>query len=302
MQGKLQVDFRQELDAATTLDKLEKYVREADAVIALVGQHSGSYPPPAAAEKWAHMLPEGFEQATYTQWEVHFARFHSRPISFYFGHDHGKATFHYESENPPDESDDVSGQKDYALWLSKTLGVDRDYFSSEDQLCRLVLKQSWPIEIMVGSSIEIHPQDMEKLILHFDENIDLFSGHSVAPPDPEFTPPLLKPKNQLNSLSNDYFESSIVEDMPSFETIRDFLSNPRNAEWRKRYANVSKQFRNKYQTHRGDFGAFETIFDDIFNRLRQRGQIAGQDALIYTFLHYMYCSCDLGRRIPRTNP
>ena len=302
MVGKLQVDFRQELDTETTLDKLEKYVREANAVIALVGQRSGAYPPPAAAEKWAHVLPPGIEKATYTQWEVHFARFQKRRVSYYFGFDHGKDAVHYAPETPPAASDDLAGQKDYALWLTRTLGLDRDYFTTEDKLCRLVLKEPWPVEIMAGPAVEIHPEDLEKLILHFDENIDLFNEITATPADPEFAPPLLKQKNELNNLSDDYFETSILEDMPAFKVIQEFLSNPRNSEWRKRYANVSKQFRNKYQTHRGEFDAFETIFDDIFNRLRQRGATAGQDALIYTFLHYMYCTCDLGRRTPGANP
>lgn len=51
--GKVQIDFRQEENTETTLDKLEQYVRTADAVIALIGQRSGSYPPEAAAAKWA---------------------------------------------------------------------------------------------------------------------------------------------------------------------------------------------------------------------------------------------------------
>lgn len=41
MTGKLQVGFRQEPDAETTLDKLKKYIRDADAVVALIGQQSG---------------------------------------------------------------------------------------------------------------------------------------------------------------------------------------------------------------------------------------------------------------------
>jgi hypothetical protein len=141
------------------------------------------------------------------------------------------------------------------------------------------------------------------LILHFDQNIDLFDEPAAAPPEAGFAPFALKAKNEINRLGKDYFQSNIVEDsMPHFEVIRAFLSNPRHAEWRKRYTNVSRQFRNKYQTHRDEFDAFEKIFDDIFERLRQRGQLAGQDALIYTFLHYMYSTCDLGRRPPAEKP
>lgn len=302
--GKLQVDFRQEPDAETTLDKLEQYVREADAVIALIGQRSGAYPPDAAAAKWAHVLPSGVERASYSQWEVHFARHYRRRLSIYFGFDHAKEVAHYTAENPPNpNAEDLAGQEEYALWLTKTLGIDRNYFSGEDNLCRQVLKEAWPIEIMAGPAVTIHPEDLEKLILHFDQNIDLFDDPAATTPGREFSPFALKAKNEINRLGENYFQSNIVEDsMPHFEVIRSFLSNPRHAEWRKRYTNVSLQFRNKYQAHRDEFDAFEKIFDDIFDRLRQRGQLASQDALIYTFLHYMYCTCDLGRRTSETNP
>jgi hypothetical protein len=301
--GKVQVDFRQEEGTETTLDKLEQYVHTADAVIALIGQRSGSYPPEDAAAKWAHVLPAGITKATYTQWEVHFARHYKRRLSIYFGFDHAKATAYFKPEFPPDPAtDDLTGQEVYALWLTKTLGVDRDYFTSEHHLCRLVLKETWPVEIMSGPVVVIHPQDLEKLILFFDSNVDLFAELTSATNDPEFAAPALKAKNEINNLSEEYFQSSVVDDMPQFKVIRAFLINPRNQEWRKRYGNIARQFKNKYQAHRNEFGAFEKIFDDIFDRLQARGALAGQDALIYAFLHYMYCNCDLGRRTPEEKP
>jgi len=301
--GKVQIDFRQEENTETTLDKLAQYVGTADAVIALVGQRSGSYPPEAAAAKWANVLPAGVIKATYTQWEVHFARYYKRRLSIYFGFDQANGTVHFKPESPPDPKiDDLPGQEAYALWLTETLGVDRNYFTSEHHLCRLILKENWPVEIMSGPAMAIHPQDLEKLILFFDTNVDLFEEQPISTNDPEFAAPLLKAKNEINSLSEDYFQSSIIEDMPQFKAIQAFLMNPRNQEWRKRYSNVARQFRNKYQAHRNEFGAFEKIFDDIFDRLQARGALAGQDALIYTFLHYMYCICDLGRRTPEEKP
>jgi hypothetical protein len=297
--GKVQVDFRQEENTETTLDKLEQYVRTADAIIALIGQRSGSFPPEEAAAKWKHILPAGVAKATYTQWEVHFARHYKKRLSIYFGFDHTKRIAHFKPESPPDPAaDDLTVQEEYTLWLTDIQGVDRDYFTSEHHLCRLVLKETWPVEIMSGPAVSIYPQDLEEIILFFDANEDLFVGETSVLNDPEFAAPAWRAKNQINNLSEDYFQSSIVEDMPQFKTIEEFLKNPRNQVWLKRYRNIARQFKNKYQTHRSEFGAFEKIFDDIFDRLQERGVLAGQDALIYTFLHYMYCICDLGRRTP----
>ncbi|MCX6872683.1 MAG: tetratricopeptide repeat-containing protein [Verrucomicrobia bacterium] len=143
--GKIQIDFRQEEGTATTLDKLEKYVREADAVIALVGVQSGSYPPEAAARKWAHLLPDGITRATYTQWEVHFARAYTKRLSPYFGFRERDGTILYPAESAPEPAtDDPAGKNAHVLWLTDTLGLDRQYFTSADSLCRQVLTESWP--------------------------------------------------------------------------------------------------------------------------------------------------------------
>lgn len=148
----------------------------------------------------------------------------------------------------------------------------------------------------MAPGLTIYPEDLEKLIQHFDANLSLFSD-ADAPAEPLFLKPGLPEKNTLNQLSDDYFQSMIVEDsMAHFHAIEAFLMNPRNGEWKKRYANISKQFRNKYQAHRAEFPNFEMIFNDIFDRLKLRDHVSGMDGLVYTFLHYMYCNCDLGRK------
>lgn len=233
MIGKLQVDFRQELDAETTLDKLEKYVREADAVIALIGQRSGSYPPIVAARKWAHVLPAGIERATYTQWEVHFARHHGRSVSFYFGHDHGKATSHYPPEAPPDDSDDLEGQETYALWLTKTLGVDRGYFRTEDKLCRLVLQQPWPIEVISSTGTTLHPAGHDSV-----SQPPLQHGSDNLPAEQELQPPennlifISYAHDRANSKETGEFVRKLHEDLKGIYKLSplvDVVDNPPGA-------------------------------------------------------------------------
>src|SRR4051794_24195010 len=83
LEVKVQEDFRQEKDADTTLRLLEQYIHGCDAVVAIMGGSSGSLPPPAAAVPFRHMLPSGIEEASYTQWEILFARYYGRRLSFY---------------------------------------------------------------------------------------------------------------------------------------------------------------------------------------------------------------------------
>ena len=64
---RVQSDFRQQAAADTTLRKLHDYIRECSAVVCLLGHRSGAMPPTAAAAPFAHMLPPGVTEASYTQ-------------------------------------------------------------------------------------------------------------------------------------------------------------------------------------------------------------------------------------------
>src|SRR5271166_5648182 len=66
---RVQSDFRQEADSDTTLKKLHDYIRGCSAVVCVIGARSGACPPPAAAAQFAHLLPPGITEASYTQWE-----------------------------------------------------------------------------------------------------------------------------------------------------------------------------------------------------------------------------------------
>jgi hypothetical protein len=148
-------------------------------------------------------------------------------------------------------------------------------------------------------SLTIYPEELERLIVFFDQNVDLFQGPTITPSGQPFEFRQWDEKNVINNLSSGYFQDFIVADsMSHFEAIENFLKNVRNREWQKRYENVAAQFRQKYYVHRDSFPRFEQVFDDIFNRLRIRGQLPGNDRLIYVFLHFMYCTCDLGQRGP----
>ena len=80
---RVQEDFRQEPNADTTLSKLHDYVEKCDAVVAIMGGRSGSFPPTHATAAYQAMLPETFDHASMTQWEVIFARHYRKRLSIY---------------------------------------------------------------------------------------------------------------------------------------------------------------------------------------------------------------------------
>ncbi len=137
LEVKVQRSFRQENDAATTLEKLHNYIRDCDAVICIVGRYSGSYPPDEADFLPKQMLPEELDCAGYTQWEFHFARHYKKRLYIYF------ADGDWQPDKPPGAADDPAHQQAFVQHIKK-LNLDRTHFNSTHQLCAEVFKVDWP--------------------------------------------------------------------------------------------------------------------------------------------------------------
>ena len=139
LEVKVQEDFRQEAGAdATTLRKLHDYVKDCDRVVAIMGDRSGSFPPPDAAAPFKDMLPDGFERASLTQWEVHFARAFGKRMSIYVASNN----FTPARAAAPNADDEL--QKRLRDYLFEHKGLDRSAFNSPEDLSRLILKERWP--------------------------------------------------------------------------------------------------------------------------------------------------------------
>jgi hypothetical protein len=106
--------------------------------VCVIGKRSGALPPFKAAEPFAHMLPSGITNASYTQWEFFFARHFKRRLSIYIAKDD------YQPDHPATTGDDPELQRAFCDHIVKGQGLDRSYFANEDQLARAVLKEDWP--------------------------------------------------------------------------------------------------------------------------------------------------------------
>ena len=140
LEVKVQEDFRQEPgEDATTLKKLHDYVATCDRVVAIMGQRSGSFPPPDAAAPFKAMLPDGFDRASLTQWEVHFARHYRKRMSIYVASD----KFVPANAHVPNADEDPALQGRLREYLFERKGLDRSTFDSPADLSRQVLKEQW---------------------------------------------------------------------------------------------------------------------------------------------------------------
>jgi tetratricopeptide (TPR) repeat protein len=136
---RVQSDFRQEAGSDTTLKKLHDYICDCSAVVCVIGTRSGACPPPGEAAPFLEMLPPGISEASYTQWEIFFARHYKRRLSIYI------ANPDYTPDEPmPTGEDRPDLQQALTRHIVEEQGLDRSYFSNVDQLARAVLKEDWP--------------------------------------------------------------------------------------------------------------------------------------------------------------
>jgi tetratricopeptide (TPR) repeat protein len=133
---KVQRDFRLEATTETTLQKLDLYIRQRDALVHVAGKRSGAFPGEDEAKPFLHVLPAGVTRASYAQFEFHLARHYRRTCYVYIAKDD-----YDPGQAKPSTDDDPALQAQHVAWLEK---LDRNYFSTTHELCRLVLKQDWP--------------------------------------------------------------------------------------------------------------------------------------------------------------
>jgi tetratricopeptide (TPR) repeat protein len=138
---RVQRSFRQEPGADTLLRLLHDYIRDCDAVVCVIGRRSGACPPPAAAAVFAHLLPSGITEASYTQWEFFLARHYQRRLPLYI------AAADYRPDQDPPSGDDFPELQAAFLAHIKAEGLHYVPFSNPDQLRAEVLKERWPEQL-----------------------------------------------------------------------------------------------------------------------------------------------------------
>ena len=78
--------------------------------------------------------------------------------------------------------------------------------------------------------------------------------------------------------------------------------NPANDVLRDHYDNVADEFNNKITIHRHQFGAFEEVFELLYDEIVAAvPKLREKRRLINVFLHYMYFNCDIGEKDADTN-
>jgi hypothetical protein len=125
---------------------LHDYIRDCSAIVCAIGTRSGACPWPAAAAAFAHLLPAGITEASYTQWEFFFARAYRRRLSLYIA-----AADYRPDRDAPGGEDFPELQRAFVRHI-KAEGLHYTPFSNRDQLRAKVLKEPWPKELRPSRS------------------------------------------------------------------------------------------------------------------------------------------------------
>ncbi len=111
--------------------------------------------------------------------------------------------------------------------------------------------------------------------------------------------PGIEKKNEINNLSNQYFDYIQSDSLPRFAQIKSFLSNPRNSDCADQYHAVADELKGQLITHRDEFNRFDEVMEHLFQLIHERSpqlRMASHRRLVKIFVHYMYCDCDIGER------
>lgn len=110
-------------------------------------------------------------------------------------------------------------------------------------------------------------------------------------------------KNELNRLSKEYFDTALVEDIKYFDKIEDFLSDPANSSYKNKYDETIYELRAKIATYGQDYERFELIFDYLSEYIysKHTAELHDKRRFVRVFLHYMYFTCDIGKKVKNEN-
>ncbi len=105
-------------------------------------------------------------------------------------------------------------------------------------------------------------------------------------------------KNELNGLTKEYFEDTILENsICYFQQIDDFLKSPINADYLSMYENTIDDLNQKITIFRKKYDEFELVFNDLYDHIFNNNisELKADRRLIWVMLHYMYWKCDIGK-------
>lgn len=148
--------------------------------------------------------------------------------------------------------------------------------------------------------IRFFENDLKEIICVFSEEVVVIGN--IIEKTTDLERPYIEKKNELNNLSEAYFEHIKRDNLVYFDKINIFLKDPRNKNFLKRYLSTTREINRKIVCNRNEFKYFEVIFDAIYNYIVENSNydLPFDRDLIWVFLHFMYYNCDIGEKYDKT--
>jgi hypothetical protein len=142
------------------------------------------------------------------------------------------------------------------------------------------------------SPLRIQTADITEVIIAFHSSVAV---KKIAE-DNDFTYVPKPQKNKINKLSQAYFDNLLLRSLPYFKPIEDFLSNPRNVDFKDQYEDTVDEIRQKLATADPPFESFDAALTYIIDHVTLGNPaLARKRRFATVFLHYMYYTCDIGQ-------
>lgn len=143
--------------------------------------------------------------------------------------------------------------------------------------------------------LQFDEQDLKDLIIEF--HISIPNTFEIEKNKEDFTYISMEQKNELNQLSQVYFDNVIKKNYIHFESIDKFLKDPINISLKEIYEDTVDELNAKIVIYRNDYNAFENLLEELYDYVISNNTgLKGKKKLIRLFLHYMYCNCDIGKK------
>lgn len=180
---------------------------------------------------------------------------------------------------------DGTGVRNVAILGSETVSLHLVHAPEIAKICGL--------DALFGP-LRLSPEDLKAVIVGFHDNPNAIPDESSR----RYSFPYLETqeKNERNQLGQKYFEYIKASSESYFHDIKVFLGNPINSDLAEKYYDIADDFNSKLTIRRDHFGAFEEIFEVLYEEIISRLPDLRPRRLIRVFLHYMYCNCDIGDR------
>lgn len=153
-------------------------------------------------------------------------------------------------------------------------------------------KRSINVNPLEGPLI-VDPDEMAKTIEAFSEVFDTLDIDLVDLPVPRTT---YEEKMSLNNMSIEFSKKLRHLYLPLTKQIAQFLSDPRNEEYRISYQEAAEEFSLKIIEKQKNDDLFDGIFNFLVDLLVDRSSILKSNKrLTRAMLFYMYWNCDIGK-------